>query len=110
MGGVDKGLISVNDRPMIAWVIDELRPQVADLLISANRNRDNYAEFGYPVIDDGDDEFPETSVQTVELQSGAGAANVIPAEACAEFNLRYSPKWTFRALQDAIEAVVKSHA
>jgi len=59
---------------------------------------------------DGDDEFPETSVQTVELQSGAGAANVIPAEACAEFNLRYSPKWTFRALQDAIEAVVKSHA
>jgi len=57
MGGVDKGLISVNDRPMIAWVIDELRPQVADLLISANRNRDNYAEFGYPVIDDGDDEF-----------------------------------------------------
>lgn len=57
MGGVDKGLISVNDRPMIAWVIDALRPQVADILISANRNRDEYAEFGYPVIDDGDDEF-----------------------------------------------------
>ena len=57
MGGVDKGLISVNDRPMIAWVIDGLRPQVAAILISANRNRDNYAEFGYPVIDDGDDEF-----------------------------------------------------
>ncbi|MGI9223649.1 MAG: molybdenum cofactor guanylyltransferase MobA [Woeseiaceae bacterium] len=57
MGGVDKGLISVNDRPMIAWVIDALRPQVADILISANRNRDDYAEFGFPVIDDGDDEF-----------------------------------------------------
>lgn len=57
MGGVDKGLIPVNDRPMIAWVIDALRPQVADILISANRNRDSYAEFGYPVIDDGDDEF-----------------------------------------------------
>ena len=57
MGGVDKGLIPVNDRPMIAYVIDALRPQVADILISANRNRDSYAEFGYPVIDDGDDEF-----------------------------------------------------
>lgn len=57
MGGVDKGLISVNDRPMIAWVIDALRPQVADILISANRNRDDYAEFGFPVIDDGDGEF-----------------------------------------------------
>jgi molybdopterin-guanine dinucleotide biosynthesis protein A len=57
MGGVDKGLIPVNDRPMVAWVIDALRPQVAGILISANRNRDSYAEFGYPVIDDGDDEF-----------------------------------------------------
>ena len=57
MGGVDKGLIPVNDRPMIAHVIDALRPQVADILISANRNRDSYAEFGYPVIADGDDEF-----------------------------------------------------
>lgn len=57
MGGVDKGLIAVNDRLMIAWVIDALRPQVTDILISANRNRDSYAEFGYPVIDDGDDEF-----------------------------------------------------
>lgn len=57
MGGVDKGLIPVNDRSMIAYVIDALRPQVADILISANRNRDSYAEFGYPVIDDGDDEF-----------------------------------------------------
>jgi molybdopterin-guanine dinucleotide biosynthesis protein A len=57
MGGVDKGLILVNDRPMIAYVIDALRPQVADILISANRNRDSYAEFGYTVVDDGDDEF-----------------------------------------------------
>lgn len=57
MGGVDKGLIPVNDRPMIAHVIDALRPQVADILVSANRNRDSYAEFGYPVIEDGDDEF-----------------------------------------------------
>jgi molybdopterin-guanine dinucleotide biosynthesis protein A len=27
MGGVDKGLIPVNDRPMIAHVIDALRPE-----------------------------------------------------------------------------------
>lgn len=57
MGGVDKGLIAVNGRPMIAWVIDALRPQVADLLVNANRNLDRYREFGCPVIDDGDDEF-----------------------------------------------------
>ena len=57
MGGVDKGLVPINGRPMIAWVIDALRPQVAEVLINANRNHDRYGEFGCPVIDDGDSEF-----------------------------------------------------
>ena len=57
MGGVDKGLVPVNGRPMIAWVIETLRPQVAEVLINANRNRDRYGELGSKVIDDGDSEF-----------------------------------------------------
>jgi len=57
MGGVDKGLVSINDRPMIAWVIDALRAQVADILINANRSHDEYGEFGCAVIDDGNREF-----------------------------------------------------
>ena len=57
MGGVDKGLVPVNGRPMIAWVIDALQPQVAEVMINANRNHDRYGEFGCPVIDDGDSEF-----------------------------------------------------
>jgi molybdopterin-guanine dinucleotide biosynthesis protein A len=57
MGGVDKGLVSIGGRPMIAWVIDALRPQVADVLINANRSHDRYREFGSKVVDDGDGEF-----------------------------------------------------
>jgi len=57
MGGTDKGLIPVNGRPMITWVIEVLRPQVADVLVNANRNLERYREFGCPVIDDGDREF-----------------------------------------------------
>ncbi len=58
MGGVDKGLVLINGRPMIAWAIDALRVQVAELLINANRNHDKYGEFGCAVIDDGNrDEF-----------------------------------------------------
>ena len=57
MGGVDKGLVSINERPMIAYVIDVLRPQVADVLINANRNHDKYREFERTVIADGDSEF-----------------------------------------------------
>ena len=57
MGGVDKGLVEVGGRPMIAWVIDALRQQVSDVLINANRNEDRYGEFGCPVVDDGDSDF-----------------------------------------------------
>ena len=57
MGGVDKGLVPVNGKPMISWVIDALRPQVAEIFINANRNLDQYQAFGLPVIDDGDREF-----------------------------------------------------
>jgi len=57
MGGIDKGLVPINGRPMIAWVIDALRPQVGDVLINANRNLEAYAAFDCPVIDDGNTEF-----------------------------------------------------
>ena len=57
MGGEDKGLVPVSGRPMIAWVIDALRPQVAEVLVNANRNQERYGEFGCPVVDDGDSEF-----------------------------------------------------
>ena len=52
MGGEDKGLIPLAGRPLIAWVIAALQPQVGHILISANRNQAAYAEFGYPVIGD----------------------------------------------------------
>lgn len=52
LGGVDKGLVHLRGRPLIEYVIDALRPQVGNLLISANRNCDIYASYGYPVIAD----------------------------------------------------------
>ena len=52
MGGVDKGLQPLQDRPLIQHVIDRLRPQVASVLINANQNLARYAEFGCPVVPD----------------------------------------------------------
>jgi molybdopterin-guanine dinucleotide biosynthesis protein A len=57
MGGTDKGLVPINGRPMVAWVIDILGPQVSEVLVNANRNHDQYGEFGRRVVDDGDAEF-----------------------------------------------------
>lgn len=52
MGSVDKGLQLLNGKPMVEHVIERLRPQVSTLVISANRNPEAYAAFGYPVCAD----------------------------------------------------------
>lgn len=46
MGGQDKGLIEVNGRAMVDYVIRALRPQVGELMINANRNLNQYARLG----------------------------------------------------------------
>ncbi|MCU7938010.1 MAG: molybdenum cofactor guanylyltransferase MobA [gamma proteobacterium symbiont of Bathyaustriella thionipta] len=56
MKGHDKGLLKLLERPMIDYVIDRLKPQVEQILISANRHIDTYQKFGYEVLlDDYDD-------------------------------------------------------
>ena len=52
MGGVDKGLTVLRGRPMVAWVLERLAPQVSELLINANQNLERYRGFGYPVVSD----------------------------------------------------------
>lgn len=52
MGGVDKGLTLLRGRPMVAWVLERLAPQVGELLINANQNLEQYRSFGHPVISD----------------------------------------------------------
>ena len=52
MGGQDKGLIELNGRPMIEYVIDALKPQVDSIVINANRNLEQYRRYGYPVVED----------------------------------------------------------
>jgi molybdopterin-guanine dinucleotide biosynthesis protein A len=52
MGGQDKGLVPLAGRPMVAWVLDALRPQVDGIVINANRNLAAYGAFGYAVVED----------------------------------------------------------
>jgi len=52
MGGIDKGLVQFAGKPMVAHVIDRLKPQVNDILINANREIEQYAALGYEVISD----------------------------------------------------------
>lgn len=52
MGGVDKGLQPFRGKPMVAHVLERLAPQVAEIIINANRNPQAYAGFGHRVVAD----------------------------------------------------------
>lgn len=57
MGGKDKGLIQLNQRPLISHVIERLSPQVDEILINANRNIDEYKGFHLSVLQDHKSDF-----------------------------------------------------
>lgn len=52
MGGVDKGLVELDGRPMVQHVLERFAPQVDAVLINANQNGERYAAFGHPVVPD----------------------------------------------------------
>jgi len=52
MGGLDKGLQLLHGVPLAAHVLQRLRPQVSGLLISANRNLEQYRQLGAAVVTD----------------------------------------------------------
>ncbi|MEW6118954.1 MAG: molybdenum cofactor guanylyltransferase MobA [Pseudomonadota bacterium] len=58
MGGADKGLVDYRGRPLVAWVLDALAPQLGEIVISANRNLDRYAATGHRVLPDTLPDFP----------------------------------------------------
>lgn len=57
MGGADKGLAHLGGRPLIIWVLEAIVSQVDELFISANRNLDQYRQFGHPVLPDVSPDF-----------------------------------------------------
>lgn len=59
--------------------------------------------------DKGNDHFPPTSFQVVDLKAGIGAPNVTPGELSARFNFRYSTEWTHESLRQKVETVFNSH-
>jgi molybdenum cofactor guanylyltransferase len=52
MGGGDKCLRRLGDRPILAQVIERARPQVAALVLNANGDPGRFAAFGLPVAAD----------------------------------------------------------
>ena len=52
MGGVDKGLVELDGKPLVAHALERLAPQVGAIIVNANQNAERYAAFGWPVVGD----------------------------------------------------------
>jgi molybdopterin-guanine dinucleotide biosynthesis protein A len=57
LGGQDKGLVIYNGKPLIEHVLERIKPQVATIIINANRNHATYRAYGYKIINDSMQNF-----------------------------------------------------
>jgi len=58
MGGGDKGLRIVGGQPLLAHVLDRLRPQVDAIVLNANGDPARFADWGLPVVPDSLPDWP----------------------------------------------------
>jgi succinyl-diaminopimelate desuccinylase len=59
-------------------------------------------------VDAGNEHFPPTTFQMVNVHSDAGAPNVVPGDLKCRFNLRYSNVWTHDELSARVERLLDS--
>jgi len=59
--------------------------------------------------DEGNDNFPATSLQISNIRSGTGAENVIPGELVADFNFRFCTEVTENELKNITETILKTY-
>ena len=57
MGGQDKGLIEVAGKPLVEYAIASMKEQLENIVINANRNKELYSQYGFPVVSDSDEGF-----------------------------------------------------
>tara|TARA_B100000767_G_scaffold147185_1_gene138684 strand:+ start:732 stop:1865 length:1134 start_codon:yes stop_codon:yes gene_type:complete len=52
MGGKEKALIPLLDRPLLSYVLESISGQVAPIALNINTNLDQFYKFGYQIIED----------------------------------------------------------
>jgi molybdopterin-guanine dinucleotide biosynthesis protein A len=87
LGGGDKCLLPLGDRPLLAHVIDRLGPQAAALALNANGDAARFARFGLAVVPDDAADFagPLAGILAAmdwaaRTQPAAAAVLTVPAD------------------------------
>lgn len=88
MGGGDKGLLTLGDRPILQHVIDRLASQAAPIALNANGDPARFAAYDLPVISDSIDGFagPLAGVLAgLDWAATQGATHIVTAAADTPF-------------------------
>ncbi|QIG04489.1 molybdenum cofactor guanylyltransferase MobA [Proteus sp. ZN5] len=82
MGGADKGLQILHGQPLYRHIAQKLAPQVDSILISANRNLEQYRQSQYPVITDEIEGFsgPLAGMLTLLKQASTPWVAFVPCD------------------------------
>ena len=82
MNNQDKGLVFFQGRPMVSYAIAAVEPLVDGVIVNANRNREAYEQFGWPVVADANDHFegPLAGILAAMDSAGSGILLVMPCD------------------------------
>ncbi|MDD1627858.1 MAG: molybdenum cofactor guanylyltransferase [Methylococcaceae bacterium] len=82
MNNQDKGLINYKGRPMVSYAIAALTAVADQSIINANRNQEQYQQFGLPVVADQTDTFdgPLAGVLTAMIHAETDILVVMPCD------------------------------
>ena len=52
MGGKEKGLINLLDRPLMSYVLEKVSGKAAPIALNINTNFEKFRNFGYEILED----------------------------------------------------------
>jgi molybdopterin-guanine dinucleotide biosynthesis protein A len=94
MGGADKAFLPLGGRPLIAHVLDRLRPQVEAVILSANGDPARFATLGCPVVADDVPQGPLSGIlSALRHARSAGATHLVSTPVDTPF---LPPDFVFR--------------
>lgn len=99
LDGDDKGLVEINSRAMVSYVVERFAPQVDTLLINANRNLERYREFGFQVIPDAIQDYPGPLAGIAAALASARSERI----ACAPCDCPFLPTDFVSQLENAMD-------
>ncbi len=88
MGGGDKGLLTLGDKPILTHVIERLSPQVADVALNANGDPARFEDYGLPVLPDSIGDYPGPLAGVLaglDWAAEQGATHIVTAAADTPF-------------------------